>query len=103
MVIDKYQFLTTLPQTSHTHKKYYWKEIDQLLLHYNFFSWQGHVKNLLFRFLSVLRGHNWVYFAHRPQRTVILNSNFVILKTIRVKQLLEPIVLRKKGDGFCFF
>ena len=25
-----------------------------------------------------LRGHNWVFFSHRPQCTVTLNSNFAI-------------------------
>ena len=28
-----------------------------------------------------LRGYNWVHFAHRPYCTVILHSNFAILKT----------------------
>ena len=28
-----------------------------------------------------LRGHNWQHFAHRPQCTVTLNSNFAIFKT----------------------
>ena len=50
---------------------------------------------------SLLRGHNWQHFAHRPQCTVTLNSKFAIFKTwklfsIRVKELNEPIVLWKK-------
>ena len=43
--------------------------------------------------VCVLRGHSWVHFAHRVECTVTLNSNFAI----------EPIVLRKKGDGFLLF
>ena len=50
-----------------------------------------------------------MHFAHRLMCTFALNSNFAILKTllffsIRVKELCEPIVLRKKNmTGFCFF
>ena len=54
-----------------------------------------------------LRGHNRMYFAHWPQCTVTLNSNFAILKTwnysIRIKEFFEPIVCEKKGDGFLLF
>ena len=36
-----------------------------------------------------------------------MNSNFAILNqklfSIRVKELFEPIVLQKKGDGFLLF
>ena len=39
---------------------------------------------------------------------VTMNSNFASLKkqklfSIRVKEIFEPIVLRKKGDGFLLF
>ena len=52
-----------------------------------------------------LRGHNWTHFVHMLQCTVTPNSNFAILKklkliSIRVKELFEPIALGKKGDGF---
>ena len=56
----------------------------------------------------LLRGRNWVHFVHRLWCTVTMNSNFAILKnlklfSIRVKELFEPIVLWKKGDGFLLF
>ena len=49
-----------------------------------------------------LRGHNWVHFAHRLWCNGTLNSNLAILKnlkliSIRVKELFEPILLRKKA------
>ena len=37
--------------------------------------------------LSMLRGHNWVHFAHRLQCTLTMNSNFAILKTRNCFQL----------------
>ena len=40
-----------------------------------------------FKFCAYLRGHNSVYFAHRLQCTVTLNSNFAILKTWNCFQL----------------
>ena len=61
-------------------------------------------ESLCHLFLSTdIRGHNWVHFAHRLWCTVTLNSNFAILLfSIRVKELLEPIVLWK-GDRFLLF
>ena len=58
--------------------------------------------------IVALRGHNWQHFAHRPLCIVTLNSIFAIFKTwkmfsIRVKELYEPIVLWKKGDGLWLF
>ena len=38
--------------------------------------------------LHILRGHNWVHFAHRPWCTVTLNSKFAILKTWNCFQFL---------------
>ena len=60
---------------------------------------------LLQRNILVLRGYNCMLLAHRPYCTVTLNSNYSYLKnlklfTIRVKELSEPIVLWRKGDGF---
>ena len=57
---------------------------------------------------NCLRGLNWIHFAHRPQCTVILNSNFAIFKTwncfsIGVKESYEPIVLWKKATGSSSF
>ena len=34
-----------------------------------------------------LRGHNWVYFAHRLKCTVTLDSNFAIIETWNCFQL----------------
>ena len=60
--------------------------------------------------ILALRGHNWVHFAHRLECIVIMNSNFAInlkLFSIRLQELFELIVLRKKkkkkGDGFLLF
>ena len=58
--------------------------------------------------IRLLRGHSWVHFAHRLYCTVTLNSELRYLKnlklfSIRVKELFEPIVLRKKGEGFLLF
>ena len=54
-----------------------------------------------------LRGHNCVHFV---QTIVYCHLQFELrylknlkLFLIRVKELLEPIVLRRKGDGFLLF
>ena len=46
-----------------------------------------------------------LFFPHRPQCTLTLNSNFIILRTrlflqLRVKKIFKPIVLQKTGNGF---
>ena len=41
--------------------------------------------------LYKLRGDNWMLLAHRP---------YYAVRVIRVKELSEPIVLWRKGDGF---
>ena len=52
---------------------------------------------------------NWLHFAHRLKCTVTLNSNFASylknlkLFSIRMKELIEPIVLRRICDGFLLF
>ena len=55
-----------------------------------------------------LKGWQLDAFWHRPYCTLTLNSNFAISKTlksfsIRVNELFEPIVLRRKGDGCLLF
>ena len=55
-----------------------------------------------------LKCPNWVHFAHRPWCTITLNSNFANLKntnlfSMSVKELFEPIVLQRKGDGLLLF
>ena len=56
-----------------------------------------------------LRGHNWVHSARRLA-IVYCYIEFKlcyhkkhILFSIRVKELFEPIVLKRKGMGFCSF
>ena len=49
-----------------------------------------------------------MHFVHRLYCTVTLKSNFAILKNLelfsmKVKELFEPVVLRKIGDGFLLF
>ena len=56
----------------------------------------------------LLRGHNWVHFAHgllvycytEFKLRYLKNLNFF---SIRVKELFKPKFLRKKGDGFLLF
>ena len=55
-----------------------------------------------------LRGHNWVHFAHRLLVYCYLEFKLrylinLKLFLIRVKELFEPIVLRKKATSFCSF
>ena len=53
-----------------------------------------------------LRGHNCVHFAHRLKCTVTWNSNFLRslkLFSVRVNELFEPTVFRKKATSFCSF
>ena len=54
-------------------------------------------------FMKLLKASQLVSFWHRPYCTLTLNSNFAILKknyyfSIRVKELFEPLVLRRKGN-----
>ena len=58
--------------------------------------------------MASLRGHNWLHFTHRSIVYCSLEFKLCYLKnlklfSIRVKELFEPIVLRRKGDGLCSF
>ena len=59
----------------------------------------------LFYDTVVLRGHNWVHFAHLycyPEFKLSYLKNLKLF-SIRIKEMLEPIVLRNKCDGFLLF
>ena len=51
---------------------------------------------------AILRGHNWMLLAHRPYLEFKLRflKNLKSFSITSVKQLFEPIVLRKKATGF---
>ena len=55
-----------------------------------------------------LRDHNWVHFTRRLLCTVILNSNFAILKKPEIvfnksKRIIWAYSFMKRGDGFLLF
>ena len=68
--------------------------------------------------MIVLRGQNWVHFAHRLKCTITMNLNFAIKKiinkktlklfSVRGKELFEPIGLQQQqqqqqSDVVCVF
>ena len=58
---------------------------------------------------AILRGHNWVHFAHRLLVYCYLEFKLHYPKNLKlfsiklVKELFEPLVLQKKPTCFCSF